>query len=290
MRSTLRFAVLASLALSALLQARGVMALVSAELVPPGPPSSGSSPLAAHAPAERPSAAPLLARNPFDHTAGSLAAEQPTAGDDVLPCPAVRALFTVRGEEEEGSLAALEVSGARLVRANGGELPGGMRVVRVGFDRVWLGQADAERATCVAEVFRRPPAEASAPPPRPATGADPRIAKGVVRVSDTETHVDRSALAALEETLSSGKLRATPERDARGRLAGLRLGTVAPGSVPALLGLATGDRLEAIAGIELDDTSALLEGWARLRGIGEGRVPIRVVRGGRTVQLDVVVK
>ncbi len=43
-------------------------------------------------------------------------------------------------------------------------------------------------------------------------------------------------------------------------------------------------------GIELDDTSALLAGWARLRAVREGRIPVRIQRGGETLQLDVVIR
>lgn len=298
MRSIVGLAVASSLALSALLQARGVTALASAALVTAGEASPGRAVLGDAAPSALRAATTILARNAFDHATGPLlerdeARASEDRGAEVLPCPTVRALFTVRGEDEEGSLAALEVAGARLVRAPGGEVPGGMHVVHVGFDRVWLAAGESERDACVAPVFQTssaPSPPPTRPPASPPASVDPRIAKGVVRVSETETHVDRGALPALEEALSSGKLRAVPERDARGRLAGLRLGAVAPGSVPALFGLASGDRLEAIAGVELDDTSALLEGWARLRGVGEGRIPLRIVRGGRTLQLDVLVK
>lgn len=293
--------IVVALATAALLQARGVSALVSAELVPPAAALAGGAtrfasvePARAAKPA---SADALLARNPFDHETGSLLPRE-TAGeanDGVAgaapPCPAVHALFTVRGEAEEGSLAALDVDGKRLVRARGGEA-GDRRVLAVGFDRVWLGRGpDGADDVCVAPVFGgRPEAKpVLATPMRASAPLDPRLQKGVVRVSKTETHVDASALEALSDAMSTGKLRAVPERDGD-RLLGLRLGRVDPTSPLALLGFESSDRVEAVAGIELNETSALLEGWARLRATGQGRVPVRVNRGGHVVQLDFVVR
>lgn len=286
-----------AIVLSALFQARGVMALVASELTAP-PASEGAAKIAAPPARSAPSADAVLARNPFDHTTGSLLPRGAEDGAEVaasdaapLPCPGVRALFTVRGEDDGGSFAALDVAGKKLLRARGGSL-GELRVLHVGFDRVWLGRGEEDRDVCVAQVFGHvePPRDVEREKAAPRIAAiDPRIQRGVVRASPTETHVDRGALEALEEALSSGKLRALPEREG-GRLVGLRLGRVDPSSVLALMGFESADRLEAIGGIELNDTSALLEGWARLRGGAASRVPVRVLRNGKTTQLDFVVK
>ncbi len=295
MRKVLLSATGAGVLLAALLQARGVSALVAAELVPPASvlaASHDATPARDESRARARSAEAVLARNPFDHTTGSLVATDRTPAEEgespPAPCPSVRSLFTVRGEDDDGSLAALAVDGKKVLRARGGDA-GERRVVRVGFDRVWLARGDDD--VCIAHVFgrREEPAPKPAEPRVVPAGLDPRIQRGVVRASATETHVDRAALEALEEALSSGKLRAVPEREG-GRLVGLRLGRVDPTSVPALLGFESSDRLDAIGGIELNDTSALLEGWARLRAGAQSRVPVRVLRGGKTMQLDFVVK
>ncbi len=299
MRAVLGVVTAGAIVLAALFQARGVMALVSAELASP-PARESAEEAAVTADPSRPSADALLARNPFDHTTGSLLAGARVSGGGVdasgghpPDCAGVRALFTVRGEDDAGSLAALALEGKKVLRARGGEL-GGLRVLEVGFDRVWLGRGDAGRPAdvCVAHVFGHRDAPREAERDKLATrplAIDPRIQRGVLRASPTETHVDRGALEALEEALSSGKMRALPEREG-GRLVGLRVGRVDPSSVLALLGFESADRLEAIGGIELNDTSALLEGWARLRGGAERRVPVRVLRNGKLVQLDFVVK
>jgi hypothetical protein len=278
---------------TALLHAQGVTALVTPILAPsPREEGGGAEPAPrAHAPGSPArSAASILSRNPFGHDAVGLdaRAEADAASADALPpCRAVRAVFTIRGEDEDGSLAALDLDGRRIVRARGGDV-GERILLRVGFDRVLLGTRGSGDV-CVAQVFApgdAPPPTATAP--RGAANASP-LARSIVRVSPTETHVDGSALEELERAVSSGKLRASPERDGD-RILGLRLGRVDPGSLPDLLGLVTADRIEAIAGVELDDTHALLAGWARLRAAREGRIPVRIQRGGKAVQLDLVVR
>jgi general secretion pathway protein C len=82
--------------------------------------------------------------------------------------------------------------------------------------------------------------------------------------------------------MSFGQL--VPEHNASGTTLGMRLGALQPGTLPTLLGLESGDRLEAINGYSVSDPEKLLELYARLSSAS--RVVIDVVRGGHAQSIE----
>lgn len=263
-RKLLALVVPATLAAGALLHARAIGALVeaSAAAAPlPSPPVA--SPVAQAPMNERPEADALRVQRAFDH-----AAAPPPAAP--LDCTGVRALVAVRGERPEGSVAALDVGGRRLLRARGGDA-GDMQIAWIGADRVWLARGGD---VCEARVFS--PARAPAPAP---VGAP----RGIVRVSEHEVHIDRGL---LERTLDApgdlAGVRAIPDAD------GVRLAKVPKDGVVALLGLRDGDRVVSAGGIAMNRPENLLALYGRLRSIE--RLSIVVVRGGKPITVDYVVR
>jgi len=78
-------------------------------------------------------------------------------------------------------------------------------------------------------------------------------------------------------------LRVVPEQQ-DGKLVGLRLFGIRPGSLLSMLGLQNGDRLESINGFDITNPEKALEAYARLRTAT--RLSVRVVRLGRPLQID----
>ena len=64
---------------------------------------------------------------------------------------------------------------------------------------------------------------------------------------------------------------------------GLRLGRVAPGTLPALIGLESFDELISINGYKLADPEQALTAYARLRTVG--RLQLALERGGKQTEL-----
>jgi general secretion pathway protein C len=262
---------------------------------------------------DTPSAEAILTRNPFDSVTGSLVRhDQGPGGDapDDVPidpataprCDALVVHAIVAGEDEAASFASLstEAEPRAVLRARGGNV--GKKVVRfVGRDRVWLSDGAGYRGLCQVALFAPPPppgAAGSAPPataPLPATGLvrggalDPVIAKGIEVVSPTERRVDRGVFEKIlaehaELTRGTGLV---PVRE-NGNVIGLKISGVRPEGLLAKLGVENGDRLTTINGFDVADPEKLLNAYAQLRTVP--KVVVVVVRGGRPVQLDYVLR
>lgn len=105
---------------------------------------------------------------------------------------------------------------------------------------------------------------------------------GAATASDGARNLDRSALEGGGINPLSG-LRVVPElRD--GKVIGLRLFGIRPGSLLGTLGLKNGDRLEAINGFDLTSPEKALEAYARLRTAK--RLSVQLDRVGKPVTID----
>jgi general secretion pathway protein C len=211
---------------------------------------------------ERPTAAALVAHNPFEHAAPS-----PT----VPSCGDVRVVFAVSAEHDDLSFAAIELAGKSFLRARGG-MVGDLRVAGVNADRVVFERTDG--STCEAHVFAGSAVPKS---PSPTIGGLP----GIARLSPTSFEVDRSVIDHIFENQT--ELARTPLVPEKG---GARLVRVNQGSVLAQLGFQSGDRLLSVNGMELSSPEKLLELYARVRGGGLGLVTVRVERGGKPIDID----
>lgn len=289
----------ASLALSALLQARGIGELVLTK-IDHGFETLGLAPRSLGATARienAPNADPILARNPFDHVTGSLLPNGAESADDVAPdvlhappCAGTRPLFLVKAEDPDASIAALEVNGQRVLRRRGGEVAG-MHVAYIGVERVWL---EGEKGLCQAGVFTPAVASQNEKPadkevPRGTSALERDIGAKIERTGATDFVIDRGTLERIFESqgdLSKPRLIAEKDGD---RVVGLRMVGVKPGSVVAKLGLENGDRLETLNGFDVSSPEKMFEAYARIRA-GADRIAIRVTRAGRTMDLVYAVR
>lgn len=314
--------VLALIALSAYLQAAGIMQLVTSALLGDGaPPRDGPAATAvAVSVASRPprTADPILSRNPFDSAAGPLsrtppAPEQtetaPTGAPDLSSpltapdCGGVTARVITESTDPTWSIAALQGPGdstPRLRRV--GDAVGDKQVAYIGFNpsratpAVWLVGGGA---LCQVALFSLAPAaapQAAAPAAAPAPAAEPKkggaagavppeIANRIKKVSDTEFQVDRAVVDNILENQAQlmRTARIVPEQK-DGKIVGIRLFGIRPDTLLGKLGLQNGDRLETINGFEMASPEKALEAYARLRTADS--LNVKVTRRGQPVSID----
>lgn len=263
--------VLLLIAVVAYLQVRGTAALLEATLITPSRgPSSPKLEAVPQAPGPSPNPAGLVSQLALNGVP-----KVPSANvDDPLAWPVcrdVRALIVTESRDPTWSLATLhgEAEGrARLRRVGDGF--GARKVAFIGFNprqgtpAVWLASKDD---LCQSPLFGSAPlAVAIEPKPR--------------------GPIESSRSRAGAPTLDSGlfrQLRVVPEQQ-NGKIVGLRLLGVRPGSLLATLGLKNGDRLESINGFSIANPEQALQAYARLRTAEHLR--LRLTRGGQPLDID----
>jgi type II secretory pathway component PulC len=158
-----------------------------------------------------------------------------------------------------------------------------MRVAHVGRESIWL---EKDGRVCEARLFAPAAKDDPKPSPAPVTGpSSSPLAGKIERLSPTELRVDRSAVDRLLDTPSElAQMKVVPDGK------GVRLGPIKAGSSLALLGLETGDRLEAIDGVDISDTERMLAAYARLKSGNVERLRLRVTRAGKPLELDYAVR
>jgi general secretion pathway protein C len=206
----------------------------------------------------------------------------------------VRVAAIAASSDPDWSFAALTPDGAqRATLARRGDEVGGRRIAFVAWDRVWLARPDGSEL-CRAELF----AKAPQPPPRtsaPASatpvvaGAVPAaIASRIKKIGPNEYEIDRATRDKIIETQSDlmGQTRISPEI-VDGRVSGIRLG-LKPDSLLGLLGMANGDRIDGINGMDISSPEAALQAFARLREAE--RLQVKLVRNGQPMTIDYTIK
>jgi hypothetical protein len=118
----------------------------------------------------------------------------------------------------------------------------------------------------------------------PASSEPSRIAQGILRLSATEYYVDRFVVRnAVEDGAAEiGDPRLVPETE-NGRVAGIRLFGIAPDKLFGMLGLQSGDRIQAIDGLPVTGPDVALEAYVRLGSASQ--ITLKLERRGSIVQL-----
>ncbi len=278
--------VVGSLVVAGALVSQGVVALHSASAAP-------RPTLLAAAPA--PTAAPprtadrLLRHNPFDSQKPDLLAQPAHPGSAVvdgdLPrCEGLEVHAILAGQDPDWSYASFSSKAEGTVLRRPGGRVGGRVVSAITPDRALLHDGDA---LCRVDLHER--REAAGPAvAKPAVAAKPALA-GVERLSDGEYRVDRATVERMLENPAElmGTAVVVPEKE-NGRVAGLRVARLKPGSPLAAIGLREGDRLDTLNGFALGDPESAMSAYARLRGAS--RLSMTVVRGGKPMQIDYEVR
>jgi general secretion pathway protein C len=288
--------VLAFVALAAYFQAAGATQLFGAALAtssssgtllkPPPPPTAPSR--------ERPTADPIINRNPFDSVTGPVTpglagieipvpSKSPVDNTDPLAAPACdspQVFIVTESTDPLWSVAALQAPGDPRPRMHRvGDDVAGKHIEFIGFNprentpSVWFSSGGT---LCQTMLFRTQPAQpaaaapsaSAAPPPAAAgpTAVPSDIASKIQKISDTEFNIDRSVVDKILENQAElmKSARIVPETK-DGKVLGIRLFGIRPDTLLGTLGLQNGDRLEAINGFNMGSPEKALEAYARLR-------------------------
>ena len=279
--------VLGLVAALAFFQARGAAQLLGAALLG----GAGARKSTAPPPAEQAAAKDgltVLQRNPFDSATGALTSERRALRDawtsaadfsDPLSwpsCEGVRVSIVTQSSDPSWSLTTVQTSGeprARLRRV--GDDVAGKQVAFIGYNpkqlspSVWL---EGGGAFCQSTLFR----EQLEPVVLAATS--PALDQG-------GRQVERAVVeSTLRDPLSLVRsVRVVPEQ-LNGKLVGLRLFGIRPGSLLDTLGVKNRDRLETINGFSMASPEQALQAYARLRTAS--RLNVQLNRSGQPVQLE----
>lgn len=265
---------------------------------------SGEPP-ALDVPPRRSSAEAIVARNPFDSSGGS---ETPSVGGPLaeLPgddpwaapiCDHVRVIATTVSGEPDWSMAVLAQTGERHALRRRGSRVGDWTLTHVAWDRAWLQKGES---VCQAIVSRASDDQRSQPKAmtrvdlssgqKGAPAAPEWLRKQISKGRDGEYQIDRSALRkAISDwpTLGRGTV-LVPEMDASGNPRGIRVMGVRPDTLPGLLGLQDGDRLEQLNGFDLSTPEGALDAYITLRTAD--RMTARITRAGQQRNLEYVIR
>jgi general secretion pathway protein C len=237
------------------------------------------------------SADPILARNPFDSVTGPLQSDAIGArinadGSDLASAPLcddVKVLIIAQASDPDWSFVAMStgaLDAKSQLRRRGDEFSG-KRVEFVSWDRVWLSKSGA---ICQAELFKSSQIAKPDTNKRPQPIGDSAIAKGIHRVSANEFQIDRSVVDKILETQAElMKVRVVPEQE-KGKLVGVRLYGVKPGSLLEAVGFEDGDRLESVNGLDISSPESALTAYAQLRVAD--RLIVKITRQGNATEID----
>ncbi|MDI3281808.1 type II secretion system protein GspC [Polyangium sp. 15x6] len=290
--------------LAAYFQAAGLGRLVSSSLsgppfepVSPQPPRKMRNALAAVQ--DEKDGEAILGRNPFDSITGPLARHGPPDDGDPEPagplgdpytdpiCDAAKVLLITEADDALWSFAAIAGPDGKPALRRLGDDIGGRTVHAMTWDRVWLRQGAARCQLPLHERRESPAAqkERGDAPAKPASRVPPEIADRIRKDADNHYVVERSVIdTILERPDLLGAARLVPAREGD-RVVGMRVSGVRPGSLPSMLGLQNGDRLDSINGFETGDLTKMMEAFTRLRAAD--RLDVRIVRGGKPMSIEV---
>jgi general secretion pathway protein C len=227
----------------------------------------------------------LVDRNPFCSDCRA----QPGAGDPTpsttIAVPKDLVLVAVMRGPRDFAAIRNASSGAQGAYAVGERVPGGGTIEEIAGTHVMLrldaglARLDFPSDDPVADAALDTPVTA------PTTTKPDPYADRVKKLSDTSYEIDRTLLGELMTSGGKGVpgVRVGPAyKD--GKLSGVRVSRAGKGSLAESVGLRTGDVVEAIDGMALDDINKSLEAMGKLRTAASVRLSL--VRGGKPVEID----
>jgi len=274
-----------TVALCAALAAHAVAAFVEADYLAPPPHSPAILPArdkVAAEPHKRPDATGLVERNMFCSTCGPIAEPGPV-GATYSGTPAIliatsvgldaRATVRVPSTEVQGSWGLGEV------------IPGVGMIDRIGYTSIDVIDGTGRRGRISLLDATAPPGQAGA-----ATPAAPASAWGdrVHRVDDSSYEVDRTLVKELVSgTMKPNGVRVLPAM-ANGEITGMRFAGVTASSLPAAIGIKSGDVMSTLDGVQIKTVDALLDVYTKLDSLSS--VEIGGTRGGKPLAIKLYLR
>jgi general secretion pathway protein C len=286
-------AILFGTALAAFLSALGIVRIAQAAVLSNADLLAAAPVLAkpvVNAPTRTVSADPILARNPFDSVTGPLLSDaigtRATAGGSDLAsaplCDDVKVLIIAQASDPDWSFVAMSsgASDAKSQLRRRGDDFGGKHLEFVSWDRVWLSSSGS---ICQASLFKSSQVVKSDASKGTEPGGD-AITKGIHRVSANEFQIDRSVVDKILETQAElMKVRVVPEQE-KGKMVGIRLYGIKPGSLLEAVGFENGDRIETVNELEISSPQSALAAYAQLRAAD--RLVVKINRKGNASEID----
>lgn len=314
--------VLATLATTAFFFAAGTSQLIASAVldvpVEAGAPATASASASAPRRRDPRAAEPVLERNIFDSTTGSIPWDDPPPPPEPEPteeeAPAVDpADLTAPHPACEGSVRLVgayvrygdpEQSFAAIINATGTSL-----LYRVGMlveerlvmaiERQRVVMRTGASSLCDLTMFGAPPTTvaAAAPPPSPVVVAEAPSAgetggveaseldANIHQVNETSYTVNRGLvdrLLANQAALMSAARVIPHEED--GRTVGMKIYGIRRSSLLGRLGVQNGDMLRTINGFDLTDPNAILQAYTQLRAADH--LTLQIVRRGNPISMD----
>ncbi|MBK7578602.1 MAG: hypothetical protein IPI67_00215 [Myxococcales bacterium] len=224
--------------------------------------------------------------------------EKPARG----ACSGVEVRLITESDDPTWAFASLSpAAGERAVIRRVGESIGGMRVVKIEWDRVWLAggggrcaaamlfgareAAEADEGTPKRRRHRLPD-ELRAEKPWRLSG---EMINGIEKLSESEFAVDRGLVSAIYSQAGSllAGVKIEPVRD-QDQVVGFELGEVRTDSLLERLGVETGDRVLSIDDTPARDLEALVGALGRARE--KDRLIAKLERQGEAFSLRVTVR
>lgn len=271
---------LATVIVCSALSARAIAALLEASYLGPNAPPAGVSPPPRTEPpprARKPAdASGLVDRNMFCSTCTRADEPGPTSSFS----PDAILIATSIGDGEAAARATVRVPSSEVQGSFGvgDEIPGVGEIETIGW--TWIDIASNGRRGRLSLMGAATPTTATAPAAPTSEWAD-RIKK----IDDHTFEVDRSLVRDLVGGVAKagGGVRVVPMTGEHGELTGLRIYGVRDGSLPAALGLKTGDTLQAVNNTKIESANTLLGLYAQLDTLNN--VELDGTRAGKPLAL-----
>jgi type II secretory pathway component PulC len=178
------------------------------------------------------------------------------------------------------SFAVVAVPGGKGMVQRGTSVSG-RPVLAVTGSRVWLGGA----SVCFLDAV-----ENGAKPEPQKTGVDSPLVRGIAKIDDSHVRIERSVRDRLFESAGADfakTLRFAPSV-VDGKIVGMKILSVQPGSLLAKLGLKTGDELKSVNGMPMGGPEQMLELYGKLRT--SPSLDFEIVRNGEKTIVGVTVE
>ncbi len=233
----------------------------------------------------------LVARNMFC-SACTPSVEPGPAGIMVSFVPGATLIATSVGGDAMSSRATVRVTASEAEGswALGEEIPSLGVVSRIGYASIDLRDADGRigRLSLLETAKVTEVAGAATPAASPASPANPYDER-VRKIDDHQYDVDRALVKELVNGASTGKggIRATPNMK-NGEMLGIRMLGVKPDSVPAAIGIKSGDTIESVDGEPIKSAQQMIDLYTKLDKYDT--VSLGGTRGGKPLTLRLNLK
>ncbi len=279
---------LVTVAVCAGFTAHAVAALVEADYL--APPAHGSSPQNIATPApptkvrSRPDGAGFVARNMFCSTCDPVVATSGPTGSTPTGLPALL-IATMVGDDARATVRvpSTEVQGSWGVDET---IPGVGRVARIGW--VSIDVIDDKGAKRKISLLDQAVGHSDAGAATPATGPAAAWADRIRKLDDHTFDVDRELVKELVSgATKAGAARMSPVYE-NGEIKGIRFAGVSTQSLPAALGMKSGDVLSAVDGEPIKTAQQMLDLYAKVDQVSS--VEFGGTRAGKPLALHLNLK